>query len=193
MKEKNKHFGKILFSVLLAVAFIVFAGIKPIYANILSPKQGINEYHFYNDTKENKDSAKEIQKQIILDGKKISDPGHVFKDKDKVFLKWQDEDGNEIKFDTPIEIKGNDKKIIKVYPVFKDQVVITYYIPGSTNDRVYMTDTVTDASSYKLPEDPTIYDANKYFVNWSTSKDGKSVPYDEESLKKDIAAGKNWH
>ena len=32
MKEKNKHFGKILFSVLLAVAFIVFAGIKPIYA-----------------------------------------------------------------------------------------------------------------------------------------------------------------
>ncbi|MDU3806219.1 MAG: InlB B-repeat-containing protein, partial [Finegoldia magna] len=190
MKEKNKHFGKILFSVLLAVAFIVFAGIKPIYANILSPKQGINEYHFYNDTKENKDSAKEIQKQIILNGEKISDPGHLFKDKDKVFLKWQDEDGNEIKFDTPVEIKGNDKKIIKVYPVFKDQVVITYYIPGSTNDRVYMTDTVTDASSYKLPEDPTIYDANKYFVNWSTSKDGKSGPYNEESLKKDIADGK---
>ena len=179
-----------MFSVLLAVAFIVFAGIKPIYANILSPKQGINEYHFYNDTIENKDSAKEIQKQIILDGKEISDPGHVFKEKDKVFLKWQDEDGNDIKFDTPIEIKGNDKKIIKVYPVFKDQVVITYYIPGSTNDRVYMTDTVTDDSSYKLPEDPTIYDANKYFVNWSTSKDGKSGPYNEESLKKDIADGK---
>ncbi|MDU5700350.1 MAG: SHIRT domain-containing protein, partial [Finegoldia magna] len=190
MNEKNKHFGKILFSVLLAVAFIVFAGIKPIYANILSPKQGINEYHFYNDTKENKDSAKEIQKQIILDGKEISDPGHVFKDKDKVFLKWQDEDGNEIKFDTPIEIKGDDKKIINVYPVFKDQVVITYYIVGDKNDRVYMTDTISDADSYKLPEDPTIYDANKYFVNWSTSKDGKSGVYDEESLKKDIEDGK---
>ncbi|MDU2025020.1 MAG: InlB B-repeat-containing protein, partial [Finegoldia magna] len=186
MKEKNKHFGRILFSVLLAVAFIVFAGIKPIYANILSPKQGINEYHFYNDTIENKDSAKEIQKQIILDGKEISDPGHVFKDKDKVFLKWQDEEGNDIKFDTPIEIKGNDKKVINVYPVFKDQTVVTYYV----DDKVYMTDTVTDADSYKLPEDPTIYDANKYFVNWSTSKDGKSGPYNEESLKKDIADGK---
>ena len=190
MKEKHKHFGKILFSVLLAVAFIVFAGIKPIYANILSTKQGINEYHFYNDTKENKDSAKEIQKQVITDQGKISDPGHVFKDKSKVLEKWQDEEGNDIKFDTPIEIKRNDKKIINVYPVFKKQVVITYYIPGSTNDRVYMTDTITDASSYKLPVDPTIYDANKYFVNWSETKDGKSGVYDEESLKKDIAAGK---
>ena len=190
MKEKNKHFGKILFSVLLAVAFIVFAGIKPIYANILSPKQGINEYHFYNDTIENKDSAKEIQKQVITDKGTISDPGHVFKDKDKVLLKWQDEKGNDIKFDTPIEITGNDKKIINVYPVFKNQVVITYYISGSKNDRVYMTDTITDASSYKLPVDPTIYDANKYFVNWSTSKDGSSGVYDENSLKKDIEAGK---
>ena len=190
MKEKHKHFGRILFSILLTIAFVVLAGIKLGYANILSPKQGINEYHFYNDTIENKDSAKEIQKQIILNGKEISDPGHLFKDKDKVFLKWQDEDGNDIKFDTPIEIKGNDKKIIKVYPVFKNQVVITYYIPGSTNDRVYMTDTISDADSYKLPEDPTIYDANKHFVNWSTSKDGKSGPYNEESLKKDIAAGK---
>ena len=189
MKEKHKHFGIILFSVLLAVAFI-FPVIKSSYANIISPKQGINEYHFYNDTIENKDSAKEIQKQIILDGKKISDPGHVFKDKDKVLLKWQDEEGNDIKFDTPIEIKGNDKKIINVYPVFKNQVVITYYIPGSTNDRVYMTDTITDASSYKLPVEPTIYDANKYFVNWSTSKDGSSGLYDENSLKKDIEAGK---
>lgn len=190
MSKENKNPIKILFSVLIAIAFVVLAGIKLGYANILSPKQGINEYHFYNDTKENKDSAKEIQKQIILDGKEISDPGHVFKDKDKVFLKWKDEDGNEIKFDTPIEIKGNDKKIIKVYPVFKSQVVITYYIVGDKNDRVYMTDTVTDASSYKLPEDPTIYDANKHFLNWSTSKDGKSDPYNEESLKKDIADGK---
>ena len=190
MKEKHKHFGRILFSVLIAIALVVFAGVKLGYANILSPKQGINEYHFYNDTIENKDSAKEIQKQIILDGKEISDPGHLFKDKDKVFLKWQDEDGNEIKFDTPIEIKGNDKKIINVYPVFKNQVVITYYIVGDKNDRVYMTDTISDADSYKLPEDPTIYDANKHFVNWSTSKDGKSGPYNEESLKKDIAAGK---
>ena len=41
---------------------------------------------------------------------------------------------------------------------------------------VYMTDTISDADSYKLPEDPTIYDANKYFLNWSTSKDGKSGP-----------------
>ena len=187
---KHKRFGIKFLSVLLAVVFIVFSGINPSYANILFEKQGINEYHFYNDTKENKDSAKEIQKQIIANGGKLSDPGHVFKDKDKVFLKWQDEDGNEIKFDTPIEIKGNDKKIINVYPVFKDQVVITYYIVGDKNDRVYMTDTISDADSYKLPEDPTIYDANKYFVNWSTSKDGKSGIYDEESLKKDIAAGK---
>lgn len=52
-----------------------------------------------------------------------------------------------------------------------------------------MTDTITDASSYKLPADPTIYDDNAYFVNWSTSKDGKSGPYDEDSLKKDIEAG----
>ena len=148
MKEKNKHFGKILFSVLLAVAFIVFAGIKPIYANILSPKQGINEYHFYNDTIENKDSAKEIQKQVITDKGTISDPGHVFKDKDKVLLKWQDEKGNDIKFDTPIEITGNDKKIINVYPVFKNQVVITYYISGSKNDRVYMTDEKNDYFCY---------------------------------------------
>ena len=190
MRRENKNPRKILFSVLLAIAFVVLAGIKLGYANIISPKQGINEYHFYNDTIENKDSAKEIQKQIILDGKEISDPGHVFKDKDKVLLKWQDEEGNEIKFDTPIEIKGNDKKIINVYPFFKNQVVITYYIPGSTNDRVYMTDTISDASSYKLPVDPTIYDANKYFVNWSTSKDGSSGIYDEESLKKDIEAGK---
>ncbi|WP_236786589.1 SHIRT domain-containing protein [Anaerococcus ihuae] len=190
MSRENKNPRKILFSVLIAIAFVVLAGIKLGYADILSPKQGINEYHFYNDTIENKDSAKEIQKQIILDGEEISDPGHVFKDKDKVFLKWQDEDKNEIKFDTPIEIKGNDKKIIKVYPVFKSQVVITYYIVGDKNDRVYMTDTISDADSYKLPEDPTIYDANKYFVNWSTSKDGKSGVYDEESLKKDIAAGK---
>ncbi len=174
------------FLVLLAVAFIVFSGIKPIYANILSPKQGINEYHFYNDTIENKDSAKEIQKQIILDGGKISDPGHVFKDKDKVLLKWQDEDGNDIKFDTPISITGSEKKTIKVYPVFKGQIVVTYYV----DDKVYMTDTITDASSYKLPVDPTIYDANKYFVNWSTSKDGSSGGYDENSLKKDIEAGK---
>ena len=186
MKEKHKHFGKILFSVLLAVAFIVFAGIRPIYANILSPKQGINEYHFYNDTIENKNSAKEIQKQVITDQGKISDPGHIFKDKNNVLLKWQDEDGNDIKFDTPIEIKGNDKKIINVYPVFKDQIVVTYYV----DDKVYMTDTITDASSYKLPVDPTIYDANKYFVNWSTSKDGSSGSYDEDSLKKDIAEGK---
>ena len=186
MKEKHKHFGIILLSVLLAVAFIVFSGIKPIYANILSPKQGINEYHFYNDTIENKDSAKEIQKQIILDGGKISDPGHVFKDKDKVLLKWQDEDGNDIKFDTPISITGSEKKTIKVYPVFKGQIVVTYYV----DDKVYMTDTITDANSYKLPVDPTIYDANKYFVNWSTSKDGSSGGYDENSLKKDIEAGK---
>ena len=110
MKEKNKHFGKILFSVLLAVAFIVFPGIKPSYANILSEKQGINEYHFYNDTIENKDSAKEIQKQVVINGKTISDPGHVFKDKSKVLEKWQDEKGNDIKFDTPIKIEGNDKK-----------------------------------------------------------------------------------
>ena len=190
MKEKHKHFGKILFSVLLAVAFIVFPGIKPSYANILSEKQGINEYHFYNDTIENKDSAKEIQKQVVINGKTISDPGHVFKDKSKVLEKWQDEKGNDIKFDTPIKIEGNDKKIIKVYPVFKNQVVITYYIVGSTNDRVYMTDTISDASSYKLPVEPTIYDANKYFVNWSTSKDGSSGLYDEDSLKKDIAEGK---
>lgn len=34
--------GKILLSVLLAVAFIVFSGIKPIYANILfEKKEGI--------------------------------------------------------------------------------------------------------------------------------------------------------
>ena len=190
MRRENKNPRKILFSVLIAIAFVVLAGIKLGYANIISPKQGINEYHFYNDTIENKDSAKEIQKQIILDGKSISDPGHVFKDKSKVLEKWQDEEGNDIKFDTPIEIKGNDKKIINVYPVFKNQVVITYYISGSTNDRVYMTDTITDASSYKLPVDPTIYDANKYFVNWSETKDGKSGVYDEESLKKDIAAGK---
>lgn len=190
MKEKNKHFGIILLSVLLAVTFIVFSGIKPIYANILSEKQAINEYHFYNDTIENKDSAKEIQKQIITNGGKLSDPGHVFKDKDKVLLKWQDEDKNYIKFDTPISITGSEKKTIKVYPVFKNQIVITYYIPGSTNDRVYMTDTITDASSYKLPVDPTIYDANKYFINWSTSKDGKSGIYDDDSLKKDIEAGK---
>ncbi len=190
MRRENKNPRKILFSVLIAIAFVVLAGIKLGYANIISPKQGINEYHFYNDTIENKDSAKEIQKQIVLDKKSISDPGHVFKDKDKVLLKWQDEEGNDIKFDTPIEIKGNDKKIINVYPVFKNQVVITYYISGSTNDRVYMTDTITDASSYKLPVDPTIYDANKYFVNWSETKDGKSGVYDEESLKKDIAAGK---
>ena len=190
MRRENKNPRKILFSVLIAIAFIVLAGIKLGYANIISPKQGINEYHFYNDTIENKNSAKEIQKQIILDGKSISDPGHVFKDKSNVLEKWQDEEGNDIKFDTPIEIKGNDKKIINVYPVFKNQVVITYYIAGSTNDRVYMTDTISDASSYKLPVDPTIYDANKYFVNWSTSKDGKSGVYDEESLKKDIAAGK---
>ena len=190
MRRENKNPRKILFSVLIAIAFVVLAGIKLGYANIISPKQGINEYHFYNDTIENKDSAKEIQKQIVLDGKSISDPGHVFKDKSKVLEKWQDEEGNEIKFDTPIEIKGNDKKIINVYPVFKNQVVITYYVPGSTNDRVYMTDTISDASSYKLPVDPTIYDANKYFVNWSTSKDGSSGIYNEESLKKDIAAGK---
>ena len=190
MRRENKNPRKILFSVLIAIAFVVLAGIKLGYANIISPKQGINEYHFYNDTIENKDSAKEIQKQIILDGKEISDPGHVFKDKDKVLLKWQDEEGNDIEFDTPIEIKGNDKKIINVYPVFKDQVVITYYIVGDKNDRVYMTDTISDADSYKLPEDPTIYDANKYFVNWSTSKDGSSGVYDENSLKKDIEAGK---
>ena len=190
MRRENKNPRKILFSVLIAIAFVVLAGIKLGYANIISPKQGINEYHFYNDTIENKESAKEIQKQIILDGKTISDPGHVFKDKSNVLEKWQDEEGNDIKFDTPIEIKGNDKKIINVYPVFKNQVVITYYISGSTNDRVYMTDTITDASSYKLPVDPTIYDANKYFVNWSETKDGKSGVYDEESLKKDIAAGK---
>ena len=190
MRRENKNPRKILFSVLIAIAFVVLAGIKLGYANIISPKQGINEYHFYNDTIENKDTAKEIQKQIILDGKSISDPGHVFKDKSKVLEKWQDEEGNDIKFDTPIEVKGNDKKIINVYPVFKNQVVITYYIVGSTNDRVYMTDTINDASSYKLPVDPTIYDANKYFVNWSETKDGKSGVYDEESLKKDIAAGK---
>ena len=190
MRRENKNPRKILFSVLIAIAFVVLAGIKLGYANIISPKQGINEYHFYNDTIGNKDTAKEIQKQIILDGKSISDPGHVFKDKSNVLEKWQDEEGNDIKFDTPIEVKGKDKKIINVYPVFKNQVVITYYIAGSTNDRVYMTDTISDASSYKLPVDPTIYDANKYFVNWSTSKYGKSGVYDEESLKKDIAAGK---
>ena len=160
----------------------------------INQKQGVNEYIFYNNTKESieKDpnSGKEIQKQVITDGEKLSDPGHVFKDSSKVLEKWQDENGNEIKFDTPISVTGNEKKTIKVYPVFKNQVVITYYIVGSTNDRVYMTDTITDASSYKLPVDPTIYDANKYFVNWSTSKDGKSGVYDEESLKKDIAAGK---
>ena len=110
MKEKHKHFGTTLLSVLLAFTFIVFSGIKPIYANILSPKQGINEYHFYDDTIENKDSAKEIQKQIIVDKEKLSEPGHVFKDKDQVLLKWQDEDGKDIKFDTPIEIKGDEKK-----------------------------------------------------------------------------------
>ena len=190
MKEKQKHFGIILLSVLLAVACIVFSGIKPIYANILSEKQGINEYHFYDDTIENKDSAKEIQKQIITDQGKLSDPGHVFKDSSKVLEKWQDENGNDIKFDTPISITGSEKKKIKVYPVFKNQVVITYYIAGSTNDRVYMTDTITDASSYKLPVDPTIYDANKYFKNWSATKDGSSGVYDENSLKKDIEAGK---
>ncbi|WP_180753309.1 MucBP domain-containing protein [Anaerococcus sp. Marseille-P3625] len=186
MRRENKNPRKILFSVLIAIAFVVLAGIKLGYANIISPKQGINEYHFYNDTIENKDSAKEIQKQIVLDGKSISDPGHVFKDKDKVLLKWQDEKGNDIIFDTPIDIKSNSKNIIKVYPVFKDQVVVTYYV----DDKVYMTDTITDASSYKLPVDPTIYDANKYFVNWSTSKDGSSGLYDENSLKKDIEAGK---
>ena len=67
MKEKHKQIDIILISVLLAIAFFILAGVKLGYANILSPKQGINEYHFYNDTIENKDSAKEIQKQIILD------------------------------------------------------------------------------------------------------------------------------
>ncbi|KGF06860.1 hypothetical protein HMPREF1633_16155, partial [Tissierellia bacterium S5-A11] len=186
MKEKHKRFGIILFSVLLAVALIVFPGIRTSYANILFEKQGINEYHFYNDTIENKDSAKEIQKQIITNNGKLSDPGHVFKDKSKVLEKWQDEDRNDIKFDTPISITGSEKKTIKVYPVFKGQIVVTYYV----DDKVYMTDTITDASSYKLPVDPTIYDANKYFVNWSTSKEGSSDPYDENSLKKDIEAGK---
>ena len=189
MKGKYKNLKKVFVSLILAFVFVIlYKG--DVALGSINQKQGINEYHFYNDTIENKDSAKEIQKQIILDGKEISDPGHVFKDKDKVLLKWQDEEGNDIKFDTPIEIKGNDKKIIKVYPVFKSQVVITYYIVGDKNDRVYMTDTINDADSYKLPEDPTIYDANKYFVNWSTSKDGKSGVYDEESLKKDIAEGK---
>lgn len=185
MKVKFKHLKHIFFSVLLAVAFIILANGHQAFANIKFQKQGINEYHFYNDTKENKDTAKEIQKQVITDQGKISDPGHVFKDKSKVLQKWQDEEGNDIKFDTPIEINGNDKKIINVYPVFKDQIVVTYYV----DDKVYMTDTITDASSYKLPADPTIYDDNAYFVNWSTSKDGKSGPYDEDSLKKDIEAG----
>ena len=79
-----------MFSVLFAIAFVVLAGIKLAYADIISQKQGINEYHFYNDTIENKDSAKEIQKQIILNGEKLSDPGHVFKDKSKVLEKWQE-------------------------------------------------------------------------------------------------------
>lgn len=127
MKEKRKHIGKILFSVLLAVALIVIPGINLSHANILFEKQGINEYHFYNDTIENKDSAKEIQKQIITNQGKLSDPGHVFKDSSKVLEKWQDENGNDIKFDTPISITGNEKKTIKVYPVFKNQVVITLY------------------------------------------------------------------
>ena len=190
MKEKHKHFGITVLSVLLAVTFIVFSGIKPIYANILSPKQGINEYHFYNETIENKASAKEIQKQIIANGGKLSDPGHVFKGKSKVLEKWQDEEGNDIIFDTPISITGSEKKTINVYPVFKSQVVITYYIPGSTNDRVYMTDTITDASSYKLPVDPTIYDASKHFVHWSETKADSTGLYDENSLKQDIEAGK---
>lgn len=43
MKEKHKHFGRILFSILLTIAFVIFAGVKLGYANILSPKQGINE------------------------------------------------------------------------------------------------------------------------------------------------------
>ena len=119
MKVKFKHLKHIFFSVLLAVAFIILANGHQAFANIKFQKQGINEYHFYNDTIENKDTAKEIQKQVITDRGKISDPGHVFKDKSKVLEKWQDEEGNEIKFDTPIEIKGNDKKIINVYPVFK--------------------------------------------------------------------------
>ena len=195
MKEKHKHFGIILLSVFLAVAFIVFSGIKPTYANILFEKQGINEYHFYNDMIENKDSAKEIQKQIITNEGKLSEPGHVFKDKNNVLLKWQDEDGNEIKFDTPIKIDGNDKKVIKVYPVFKNQIVITYHIynkvDGKEEDKIFMTDTIaSDNKDYKLPMDPTIYDTSKYFVHWSTSKDDSSGEYNDDSLQKDLAGGK---
>ena len=191
MKEKHKHFGRILFSILLTIAFVVFAGVKLGYANILFEKQGINEYHFYNDTIENKDSAKEIQKQIIVNGGKLSEPGHVFKDKDQVLLKWQDEDGNDIKFDTPIEITGKDRTVIKVYPVFRKQIVITYFVEG----KVFTTDTIDkDDTEYKIPSDPIIYDANRYFVYWTTSKDEKGIgtgdEYNDESLKKDIAAGK---
>ncbi|MBS4882070.1 MAG: InlB B-repeat-containing protein, partial [Peptoniphilus harei] len=180
---------------LLAVAFIVFSGIKPIYANILFEKQGINEYHFYNDTIENKDSAEEIQKQIITNGGKLSEPGHVFKDKNNVLLKWQDEGGNEIKFDTPIKITGKDRTVIKVYPVFKNQVVITYHIynkvDGKEEDKIFMTDTIaSDNKDYKLPMDPTIYDTSKYFVHWSTSKDDSSGEYNDDSLQKDLAGGK---
>ena len=54
MRRENKNPRKILFSVLIAIAFVVLAGIKLGYANIISPKQGINEYHFYNDTIEKK-------------------------------------------------------------------------------------------------------------------------------------------
>ena len=195
MKEKHMHFGIILLSVLLAIAFFILAGVKLGYANILSPKQGINEYHFYNDTIENKDSAKEVQKQLIANGGNLSEPGHVFKDKSKVFLKWQDEKGNDIEFDTPIEIKGNEKKVINVYPVFKNQVVITYHIfnsvDGKEEDKIFMTDTIkSDDKDYKLPTDPTIYDSNKYFVHWSKSKDDSSGEYNEKSLQDDITNGK---
>ena len=195
MKVKNKHFGRASLFVLLAVVFFVFAGVQLSYANILFPKQGINEYHFYNDAKENKEKAEVIQKQIITNGKKLSDPGHVFKGQDKVLLKWQDETGNDIKFDTPIEITGNDRTVINVYPVFKNQVVITYHIynkvDGKEEDKIFMTDTIArDDKDYKLPTDPTIYDTSKYFVHWSTSKDDSSGEYNDESLQKDLADGK---
>ena len=121
MKGKYKNLKKVFISLVLAFAFVIlYKG--DVALGYINQKQGINEYHFYNDTIENKDSAKEIQKQIITDQGKLSDPGHVFKDKSNVLEKWQDEDGNEIKFDTPISITGNEKKTINVYPVFKNLI-----------------------------------------------------------------------
>ena len=94
---------------------------------------------------------------------------------------WEDENGDTVEFDTPVSVEGDERTTTKVYPVFRKQLTVQYYV----NDEIYTTDVVepADQDDYELLPSAPIPEPNKYFLHWSKTEDDSAGEYDIADLQ----------